>query len=128
MRRGFTLLEVLVALAILGLGVVTAIQLFAGGLRLLRVSGTHQDAVLIADQKVREIEVLENGRTTGTEREYAWERTVTQMDVPVDLTVTSPRPMRVYRVEVTVRWEGSRSLQLATLRTAIERDPGETRP
>jgi len=125
---GFTLLEVLVALTILGLAVVTAIQLFAGGLRLLRVSGSHQEAVLIADQKLREIEVVEPGRTTGTERDYEWELNVTPTEVPLELTVTGPRPLRLYRLEVSVRWEGSRSIQLATLRTAVEPDPGQPRP
>ena len=127
-NRGFTLLEVLVALTILGLAVVTSIQLFAGGLRLLRVSGRHQEAVLIADQKLREIEVVEAGKTTGTERDYEWELDVTPTDVPAELIVRSPRPLRLYRLEVTVRWEGSRSIQLATLRTAIEPDPGQSRP
>ena len=128
MKKGFTLLEVLVALAILGLAVVTAIQLFAGGLRLLRVSGRHQEAILIADQKIREIEVVAPGKTSGTERDYDWELTVTATDVPSDLVVTSPRPVRLYRVEATVRWETSRTVQIATLRTAVEPDPGTSRP
>src|SRR5687768_18515803 len=52
---GFTLLEVLVALAVLSFAVVVSIQAFAGGLRLLKLSGEHQDAMLVADQKAREI-------------------------------------------------------------------------
>ena len=37
-RSGFTLLEVMVALAILAIGLVTVMQLFAGALRLSRVN------------------------------------------------------------------------------------------
>src|SRR3989442_9387407 len=48
---GFTLLEVLVALAILSIAVVASIQGFAQGLRLLKLAGDHQQATLIADQK-----------------------------------------------------------------------------
>ena len=45
---GFTLLEVIVALAILSLAVVAAIQGFAQGLRLLKLAGDHQRAMLLA--------------------------------------------------------------------------------
>src|SRR6267143_1143660 len=41
---GFTLLEVLVAFAILSVAVVALIQGFAQGLRLLKVAGDHQQA------------------------------------------------------------------------------------
>ena len=126
-RAGFTLLEVLVALTILGFAVVTSIQLFAGGLRLLRVSGRHQEAVLLADQKIREIEVVEEGKKSGTEGDYEWELTVTPTEVPAELTVTSQRPVRLYRLEVAVRWEGSRTIQVSTLRTAVEPDPGQSK-
>ena len=61
-ERGFTLLEVLVALAILGLAVVAVIQGFAQGLRLLKLSGDHQRAVLVADQKIREVLAPESQR------------------------------------------------------------------
>ena len=44
---GFTLIEVLVALAILSLAVVASIQGFAQGLRLLRLAGDHQQAMLL---------------------------------------------------------------------------------
>src|SRR5262249_46488475 len=42
--RGFTLLEVLVAFAILAVAIVSLIELSAQGLRLLKVSGDHQRA------------------------------------------------------------------------------------
>ena len=66
-QQGFTLLEVLVALAILGLAVVTMIQLFGQGLRLLKVSGDYQQAVLLADQKAREVETVREGTESGEE-------------------------------------------------------------
>src|SRR5262249_56521680 len=52
-QNGFTLLEVLVALVILSLAVVTFIQLASQGLRLLRVAGEHQEAVMLADRLAR---------------------------------------------------------------------------
>lgn len=118
--RGFTLLEVLVAMAILSLAVVTAIQLFAQGLRLLKVSGDYQQAVLLADQKARELGTIREGIDTDREGEFVWERRVTVVPVSEELTILSPAPVRLFRVTVEVRWSGNRSVEVATLRTARE--------
>ena len=123
---GFTLLEVLVALAILSLAVVTAIQLFAGGLRLLKVAGEHQQAALLADQKTREVGALVEGRETGTEGEFTWERSIRSTEVPAEVALTSPKPYRIYTVTVQVRWDGKRSVEVATLRTALPAVPGDS--
>ena len=122
-RRGFTLLEVLVALAILSLAIVSMIQLFSQGLRLLKVSGDYQQAVLLADQKAREVETVREGIETcdgqGEVREFQCERRVTVISVPEELTVTGASPVRLFKVTVQVRW-GGRSIEVATLRTARE--------
>jgi general secretion pathway protein I len=118
-RRGFTLLEVLVALSILSLAVVSMIQLFGQGLRLLKVSGDYQQAVLLADQKAREVETVREGLETGREGDFEWERRATVTTVPEELTVFGVAPIRLYRVTVQVRW-GGRSVEVATLRTARE--------
>ena len=53
---GFTRLEVLGPLvAILSLAVVAIIEGFAQDLRLLELSGAHQSATHLADEKVREV-------------------------------------------------------------------------
>ena len=118
-RRGFTLLEVLVALAILSVAVVSMIQLFGQGLRLLKVSGDYQQAVLLADQKAREVETVREGVEGGREGDFEWERRASVATVPEELTVVGLAPVRLYRVTVQVRW-GGRSVEVATLRTARE--------
>jgi type II secretion system protein I len=114
---GFTLLEVLVALAILSLAVVVSIQAFAAGLRLLKLSGEHQEAILIADQKAREITAPTTGGTdSGTEGAYTWEREVKTVATP-DLDVEGrPVKWRMWEVDVRVKW-GDRQVTVATLRT-----------
>src|SRR3989440_712035 len=72
-ERGFTLLEVLVALVILSVAVVAVIQGFAQGLRLLKLSGDHQRAMQLADQKVREVLVPEAQREHGAEAGFRWD-------------------------------------------------------
>ena len=115
---GFTLLEVLVALAVLSFAVVVSIQAFAGGLRLLKLSGEHQDAILVADQKAREIVApTSGGIDSGTEGPYTWEREVKIVATP-DLDVEG-RTMkwRMWEVDVRVRWGDRRQVSVATLRT-----------
>ena len=112
--RGFTLLEVLVALAILGVAVVASIQGFAQGLRLLKLAGDHQDAMMLADQKLREIVTPSEGNDDGTETRFRWRRTVTR--VVQETAQTTPIPWTLYQVDVRVTWDEQREVHLATLR------------
>jgi prepilin-type N-terminal cleavage/methylation domain-containing protein len=117
---GFTLLEVLVALAILGLTVVASIQGFAAGLRLLKVAGDHQQAALLADQLAREVVRPTAGRDEGHEGPYAWERSIRQLEAP-DLVVPGrPTRWKVYEITVQVSWAESRRVEIATLRTVAD--------
>jgi len=86
-QGGFTLLEVLVAFAILSITIVVAVQGFAQGLRLLKLSGDHQSAILIADQRAREVVMPKEGHENGTDGSYTWDRTIkelptAELDVP----------------------------------------------
>jgi prepilin-type N-terminal cleavage/methylation domain-containing protein len=116
-QKGFTLLEVLVALVILGTAVVAAIQGFAGGLRLLKLSGDHQEAMLLADQKVREMTTPVEGREEGTEDRFQWSRTVTRVPMPELEGSVRGRRWGSFEVDVRVRWDDKREVQLASLRT-----------
>ena len=71
-ERGFTLLEVLVATLILGLSVVTLIQLSSQGLRLLKHSDDQQQAALLADRLTRTAEPAAAGVETGREGAMTW--------------------------------------------------------
>jgi general secretion pathway protein I len=116
-NAGFTLLEVLVALAILSIAVVAAIQGFAQGLRLLKQAGDHQDAMLIADRKAREVVTPDEGHDDGTEGRFRWERTTRRIEAPDLAPFGSPPKWRVYEIDVRVRWEGERYVEVTTLRT-----------
>lgn len=126
-QAGFTLIEVVVALAILSVAVVAAIQGFAQGLRLLKLAGDHQYATLLADQKAREIVTPKAGEAQGEdERGFAWQTVTTEIPAP-DLTregVQAPA-WRVYQIAVKVRWSG-REVELTTLRTTPSEDQEDT--
>lgn len=117
-ERGFTLLEVVVALALLGLAVVAIIQGFAQGLRLLKLSGDHQRAVLLADEKVREVIQPAEGREAGEDEQFRWERTIRELPAP-ELSSAGPGALRwrVYEIGVVVRWDEGRQVEVRTLRT-----------
>jgi general secretion pathway protein I len=123
--RGFTLVEVLVALLVLSIAAVAVIQLFGGGLRLVRASGEHLDAVLLAEAQMAELagdETLEEGVTEGTEGAYRWTRRVV-LDPTLlptdDESEIAPR-VRLARVSVEVRWGRNRQVEMVTLRPLSE--------
>jgi len=115
---GFTLLEVLVAMVILSVAVVTLIQLTSQGLRLLRVSGDYQEAVLLADRLARAGDTTTEGIETGQEGRFMWERRASLVAVPDDLTPVGTVSPRLFALSVAVRWGTGRTLELATLRLA----------
>ena len=125
-QDGFTLIEVLVAFAILSLTVIVAVQGFAQGLRLLKLSGEHQRAILIADQKAREVVLPKEGREEGTEGAFTWERVTRPVAAPDLEGPGRPAKWHVYEINVQVAWgEQRRAVTVTTLRTVSEADERE---
>jgi prepilin-type N-terminal cleavage/methylation domain-containing protein len=122
---GFTLIEVLVALVVMTVGVLTALQLAGGGLRLARASGDHVGATLLASAKLAEVGAdgapLDLETTEGAEGGYRWTRRVA-LDpdlLPVEPAAPGAARLRLARVTVEVAREtgGARLVELVTLRT-----------
>ena len=134
-QAGFTLLEVLVAFAILAVAVVSLIELTSQGLRLLKVSGDHQQALDLADRIARETQVGADATTadtldSGEEGNFAWERRVTRLALPQELEPKATTPGKelpgLYAVSVAVRWGRNHTVEVATLRAPTT--PGPTSP
>jgi general secretion pathway protein I len=121
MSRGFTLLEVLVALTILGIAIVALMQLSSQGLRLLHLSDDYQQAVIVADRIARATDALAEGVDAGQEGRFRWERRITVVPVPEELTPGAGPQLRLYALSVGVRWGRDRTLELASLRAVAER-------
>jgi uncharacterized protein (TIGR02598 family) len=76
MMRGFSLIEVILALAILILGLVGVIVLFPVGLRASRQASVLSEETLLAQSHLEEIKTLGYDRITtteGTHKNFKWQ-------------------------------------------------------
>jgi general secretion pathway protein I len=108
--RGFTLMEVVVALAVLGVGLIVIIELFSGGLRLGRVSGEYTRAVGYARVKMEDIalarEIKEGMEEGEFDKNYRWHLEVQKVNIlpgeqPFDITL----PVDLYQIKLQVIWK-----------------------
>ena len=96
--RGFTLLEVMVALAILATTLVVLLQIITNNVRATNHAKMTTAATLLARSKMTDIEdsILENGFSTDNESDkgtfrdqnfpsFRWESTIERIELPTDL-------------------------------------------
>src|SRR3990167_10484574 len=99
-QKGFTLLEVMVAIVILGLGLTVVFELFSGGLKSVEISNDYSNDVILANKKMGELslkEKLDVGKETGDfseEDNYKWEVDIVsyQVDEETNKEIASPEP------------------------------------
>jgi prepilin-type N-terminal cleavage/methylation domain-containing protein len=119
---GFTLLEVLVALTIVGLGVVTLLQIFSLGLRLGARSTTSTEAVTYGARVMDELlarKKLSEGSDSGTLGAIGrWKSQVqTLRDSSPSLNLSSNWELKEVALEMTVtEGERERRVDLKTFR------------
>lgn len=127
--KGFTLLEVLVAMAILGIGLCVVLELFSGGLRSAKVSEEYVRATWYGKGKMEEIlssKDLTEGVTEGTfDSEFSWTLEVKKANPSVGKVESAGEeaeslPVDLYEVVLKVSWPSGarqRTLELESLRT-----------
>jgi prepilin-type N-terminal cleavage/methylation domain-containing protein len=121
-RSGFTLLEVMIALTILGLGVVILLQIFSMGLRLGARSAEHTTAVTsgarVMDELLARKKLVEGGQSGTLGADGRWNAQVQAVrDSQTELTLSSPWALKEVSLEVTVIEAGrERRVELKTLR------------
>lgn len=108
--RGFTLIEVVVALTILGVGLIVIIELFSGGLRLGRAAEEFSRAASLARMKMEEISLatrVEEGNEAGEfDRDFRWQVVVEKVDLlPAEKGIDFRPPVELYLVKVEVIWK-----------------------
>jgi len=115
---GFTLLEVVVAMVILSVAVVTLIQLASQSLRLLKLSSDHQEATILADRLVLAADPATEGMESGQDGRFTWECRACAVAVPDELSPTIGAAPRLLSLMVAVRWGSGRTVEMSTLRLA----------
>ena len=116
-RKGFTLLEVLVSLALMGIALVVIFQLFSAGLRGVAASDDYVNAVIRAEAKMREI--LDDQNLP----EKSWKE-ITEDGYTIEATVNSTAndrtenlQVKLLEINLTVHWTNGIKERALTLKT-----------
>ena len=118
--KGFTLIEVVIALAILGIGLTVIMELFSGGLRLGRVSEEYTKAMNYASVKMEEIanqKTIEEGEDEGEfDKTYRWKIGIEKTDIlPGDRGTEFKPPADFYHIRISVFWKSGSKDKSASL-------------
>lgn len=118
--KGFTLLEVVIAMAILGMGLAVIMELFSGGLRLGRTSEEYTKATNYARIKLEEIGSQQN-ITEGTEEGefddvFRWKVSMKKIDIlPIEKNPDFKPPVELFQVKVSVLWKSGSKERSASI-------------
>lgn len=122
--RGFTLIEIAIAVAILGTAVVSALQVFGGAVQLARVAGRKSEAVMHAKALMDsvlwapELVAAESNGTIGSG--FRWERTIRPAGPEDGVPQTEERgDLALAVVSVRVLWDepsGTKEYTIGTMR------------
>ncbi len=110
MKKGFTLIEIVVSLAIIGVGLLGIIELFSGGLRTERIAAEYSKAVEYAHLKMEEIALtpsFQEGKEEGQFNEqFRWEVSRQKVDLlPEEVLSKIKPPANLMEVRVKVFWK-----------------------
>ena len=119
-EQGFSLLEVVVALAIMAGGFLVVLNLFSASVQSVDFSGQYLKGVTLANSKINELELLnfepyEYSGSFKNEESYRWEVDIAPYDSPLNDPDSS---IQLKKVFLKVFWEDrgqTRNVELATL-------------
>jgi general secretion pathway protein I len=116
--KGFSLLEVMVAFAILSVAIVTIFQLYSTALRTTKKAADHTNAIFYArsmlDEAYSVTDPTELSSLLEFEEDFEGKREINIVSESEDSTT------KLYEVTVTVTWPPAGSLVIKGLRTVYE--------
>lgn len=118
--KGFSLIEVITAMAILGIGAVAVFQLFSIGLGSVKKSSDYSRALIFARSLLDEaLSLPDPSEASGSFESEGFRGT---RDVYL---ISSEEGVELYGIVVTVRWPEGQSLRLRSSRMLYENEePG----
>lgn len=129
LSAGFTLLEVVVAMTIVGIGVVTLLEIFSTGLRLGSRSSAATEAITYGRQAMDEILLrrkIEEGAQQGSLNERTrWKLGIEPVREPSDtLSLSSAWELKEITLDMRVTDAGrDRTVELRTYRLVRKKNP-----
>lgn len=116
-RGGFTLLEVLVALALLSIALVAILQLFSANLRGIAISEDLAKAVMKAESAMREVledeDIAEKASSETTPDGYRIDVAITKAEEGR----TENLSLQLLQIHLTVHWKDGVKERALTLKT-----------
>ncbi len=106
-EQGFTLLEVLVAMAIFGVAVITLLGVFSNGLNLTRLTNEHTQAIILAQSKLAGFNAGLEHDTIGKQGRFDWE---------IETSIIDHRSERLEKITLTISRDGNQKIQLVSLK------------
>ena len=128
LSAGFTLLEVVVAMTIVGIGVVTLLEIFSTGLRLGSRSSAATEAMTYGRQAMDEILLrrqIEEGAQQGSLNDRArWKLGIAPVREPDTLSLSSAWELKEITLDMRVTDSGrDRPVELRTYRLVRKKNP-----
>lgn len=145
-QRGFSLLEVMLAFALLAVSLGILIAILGGGLTQVRTAADASEATLHAQSLLDQLGVLEpiepgHGEGESEDGRFRWTLEISEAEDPAPVDASDPdtapqesvglqmvgQPV-LYRVQLDIAWgeqDHARSLRFATLRARLPSTPVE---
>lgn len=118
---GFTLIEVVIALGLMGVALIILIELFSGALRLGKTANEYSRAIALARMKLEEVilqpklqEGLEEGELS---EKYHWQLEIKKTEILRERYGDVPVPLELYQIKLKINWKSGikeRNLVLET--------------
>jgi prepilin-type N-terminal cleavage/methylation domain-containing protein len=116
-ERGFTLIEIIVAMTVTAIAVVYLVQLFSSNLRLIGTSQDYTEALTRAKAAMREIvevdRIEEKSWKEATDQGYQIEVSVSE----AQKERTENLPVKLLQIDMIFSWEKAMRKKSLTLRT-----------
>ncbi len=108
-KTGFTLIEVVIALALMGIALIVLIELFSGALRLGKTAHEYSRAASWARLKLEEIILrpnLQEGREEGEiAAGYQWQSEIKKTEIWQERFGEASGPGELYQIKIRLHWK-----------------------